>query len=189
MNNNVIREDVDELLRNAELRSELEPYFDESISRINVQHISLHHENEYLAAMLEWEMAPVLPIYRWFEPELRPPHSSRLDDKDISRILGDLIARLFEKDIVLDFTDHLSDRELYQVICQDILPSREKKIDKRRGALLWDCSYIGCITDPTAWLTYYASDEDRDDWEERYGLPLPEKELPKYPRSLPQDPF
>ena len=189
MNNNIIREDVDEMLRNAELRSELEPYFDESISSVNVQHISLHSENEYLAAMLEWEMAPVVPIYRWFEPELRPPHSSRLDDKDISKILGDIIASLYEKEIVLDFTDHLSDRELYQVICQDILPSREKKIDKRRGALHWDCSYIGGVSDPTAWLTYYAGDEDRDDWAERYGLPLPEKELPSYPRSMPQDPF
>ena len=189
MNDHIFREDVDEMLRNAELRSELEPYFDESISRVNVQHISLHSENEYLAAMLEWEMAPVLPIYRWFEPELRPPHQSKLDDRDISKILGDIISQLYEKAIVLDFADHLSDRELYQVICQEILPSREKKIDKRRGASHWDCSYIGGVSDPTVWLTYYASDEDREDWAERYGLPLPEKELPQYPRTMPQDPF
>ncbi|MCL2622309.1 MAG: hypothetical protein FWD31_01480 [Planctomycetaceae bacterium] len=189
MSNNNIREDVDEMLRNAELRSELEPFFDESISRVNVQHISLKNENEYLAAMLEWEVSPVLPIYRWFEPELRPPHPNRLDDHDISKILGDLISRLYEKDIVLDFTDHLSDRELYQLICQDILPSREKRIVMRRGALHWDCSYTGGVSDPTVWLTYYASDEDRDDWTERYGQPLPEKELPQYPRAMPQDPF
>ena len=189
MSNKIIREDVDEILRNAELRSELEPYFDESISRVNVQHISLCLENDYLAAMLEWERSPVLPIYRWFEPELRPPHPNRLDDKEISKILVDVIQQLYEKKIVLDFTDHLTDRELYRLICQDILPSREKKIDMRHGSLHWDCSYSGGISDPTIWLTYYACDEDREDWAERYGLPLPEKELPLYPRSMPQDPF
>ena len=189
MSNPDFRDDVEEMLRNAELRSELEPYFDESISRVNVRHFSLRHENDFLAAMLGWEIAPVMPIYRWFEPELRPPHSSRLDDKDLTKILYDLIHRLYEKQIVLDFTDHLSDRELYQLICQVILPSREKKLDERDGALHWDCSYIGGISDPTAWLTYYASDEDRDDWAERYRQPLPKKELPSYPRSMPQDPF
>ncbi len=189
MSNNTIPEDVDEILRNAELRSELEPYFDESISRVNVQHISLRHENEYLAAMLEWERAPVLPIYRWFEPELRPPHPSQLDDASLPKILDDLIERLYEKKIVLDFTDHLSDRELYQLICQDILPSREKKIDLRNGALHWDCSHTGGVNDPVLWLKYYASDEDRDDWAERYGQPLPKKELPHFPRFMPQDPF
>jgi len=189
MSSNIIREDVDEILRNAELRSELEPYFDESISRIDVQQISLQYENEYLAAMLEWERAPVLPVYRWFEPELRPPNSSRLTDTNLSKILEDLVESLFEKNIVLDFSDHLTDRELYDLICRNILPSREKKIDGRYGALHWDCSYVGGDSDPTTWLTYYASDEDREDWAERYGLPLPPKELPLYPRYLPQEPL
>ena len=189
MSKKTMRDDVDEILRNAELRSELEPYFDESISQLNIHQISLHRENEYLASMLEWERAPVLPIYRWFEPELRPPHSSRLGDKDVPKILDDLIESLYEKKIVLDFCDHLSDRELYELICQDILPSREKKIDMRKGALHWDCSYVGSISDPTVWLTYYASDEDREDWADRYELPLPAKELPLYPRYIPQDPF
>lgn len=189
MSKKTIRDDVDEILRNAELRSELEPYFDESISRLDVHQISLHRENEYLASMLEWERAPVLPIYRWFDPELRPPHPSRLGDKDVSKILDDLIERLYDKKIVLDFSDHLSDRELYELICQDILPSREKKIDLRKGALHWDCSYVGGVSDPTVWLTFYASDEDREDWADRYGLPLPAKELPLYPRYIPQDPF
>ena len=189
MNQDTIREEVDEILRNAELRSELEPYYDESISRVNVQHISLRHENEYLAAMLDWERAPILPIYRWFEPELRPPHPNQLDNDDLPKILKDLLEQLYEKKIVLDFTDHLSDRELYTLICRDILPAREKKVDVRKGALHWDCSHNCGVNDPTVWLTYYASDEEREDWADRYGLPLPEKEYPLNPRDMPQDPF
>ena len=64
-------DDVKELLLNAELRDELEPYYDEAISRVNVQSLPISVENEFLASMLAWERAPVLPIYRWFDPELR----------------------------------------------------------------------------------------------------------------------
>ena len=35
---------VELLLRNAELRDELERYFDESISRVNIQHLPLHDD-------------------------------------------------------------------------------------------------------------------------------------------------
>ena len=47
--------DVEELMRNAELRDELERYLDESISRVNVQQLPLAAENEFLASMLAWE--------------------------------------------------------------------------------------------------------------------------------------
>jgi len=102
-------EEVELLLRNAELRDELERYFDESISRVNVQHLTLAAENDFLASMLAWEQAPVIPIYRWFEPELRPPRPESLSNDDLPHILGALIQKLFQKRIVLDFTGHLAD--------------------------------------------------------------------------------
>jgi len=61
-------DEVTELLRNAELRDELEPYYDESISRVNVQSLPIRVENEFLASMLAWERAPILPIYRHPRP-------------------------------------------------------------------------------------------------------------------------
>ena len=109
-------DEVEELLRNAELRDELEPYYDESISRVNVQHLPLTVENEFLASMLAWERAPILPIYRWFDPELRPPRPDTLSEDDLHEILWNVIRKLFEKRIVLDFTDHLSDHNLYMMI-------------------------------------------------------------------------
>ena len=121
--------ELDELMRNAELRDELEPYYDESISRVSVQQLPLTVENEYLASMLAWEVAPVLPIFRWFDPELRPPRPDVLSDPDLHDILWDIVQKLFEKRIVLDFTEHLSDRQLYMLIYRHILPSREKKVD------------------------------------------------------------
>jgi hypothetical protein len=179
-------DEVEQLLRNAELRDELERYFDESISRVNVQHLSLAAENEFLACMLAWEQAPVLPIYRWFEPELRPPRPDSLNDDDLHQILWDLIGKLFARRIVLDFTDHLSDRDLYCLIFRDILPAREKKLDWPTNYLHFDCT--GPSSDPEIWLRYYATEEERLDWAETYRQPLPPAAPPPYPRKLPEEP-
>ena len=181
-------DEVEQLLRNAELRDELERYFDESISRVNVHQLTLDAENDFLASMLAWEQAPVLPIYRWFEPELRLPRPDLLSDANLHKILWDVIKKLFQKRLVLDFTDHLSDRELYCMIYRDILPAREKKLDGLcNNYLHWDCTGVAC--DPEIWLTYYASDEEREDWAETYRQPLPPKCDPPYPRNLPREPF
>ena len=175
--------EVEELLRNAELRNALEPFYDEAISRVNVQHLPLSVENEFLSAMLAWELAPVLPIYRWFEPELRPPRPGALADENLHEILWDVINKLHKKRIVLDFTDHLSDRDLYALIYRDILPSREKMIVSGRNYLHWDCT--GPNRDPEVWLRYYATEEDREYWAETYHLPLPKRIDPPHPRDLP----
>ncbi len=183
--NNPLNNDVDELLRNAELRNELEPFYDEAISRINVQHWPLSMENEFLAAMLAWEQAPVLPIYRWFEPELRPPRPDVLEDDDLHDILWEVIHKMHQKRIILDFTDHLSDRQLYCLIYRDILPAREKKIDSGRNYLHWDCT--GTSSDPETWLRFYATDEEREAWAKTYRQPLPDQAKPPHRRELPRE--
>ncbi|MGL6225205.1 MAG: hypothetical protein ACRC10_01105 [Thermoguttaceae bacterium] len=180
-------DEIDDLIRNAELWTELEPYYDEAISRVDVRHLSLKLENEFLASMLDWETAPIVPVYRWFEPEMRLPNPDPLNDEDLHSILNDTVLKLFEKKIILDFTDHLSDRELYRLICLDILPSREKKLDNRNNYIHWDCSHAG--GNPNIWLTYYASDEDRECWADVYRQPLPPKKVPVYHRDWPQDPL
>lgn len=177
--------EVDELIRNAELRSELEPYLDESVSRVLFQRLPLRFENEFLASMLAWEVAPVEPIYRWFEPELRLPTPDSLSDDKTSLVLVDVIQKLFEKKIILDFTDHLSDRELYTIIYRDILPSREKNLKHRNSFIHWDCSG----GDSEIWLRFYASDDEREHWSDFYDQALPPKELPCFHRDLPQHPF
>jgi hypothetical protein len=179
-------DEVEQLLRNAELRDELERYFDESISRVNIQYLTLAAENEFLASMLAWEQAPVLLIYRWFEPELRLPRPEVLSDADLHAILWDVIRKFFQKRLVLDFTDHLSDRELYCLIYRDILPAREKKLDHMSNYLHWDCT--GPNGDPDVWLRYYASEEEREEWAECYHQPLPERDPAPYPRKLPREP-
>jgi hypothetical protein len=174
--------EIEELVRNAELRTELEPYFDESIIRVHLKHRSLRHENEFLAGMLDWEISPAEPIARWFVPELSVPAPERLDDEQIVQTLEGIIERLFEKKLILDFTDHLSDRELYTLIYQGILPSREKNLRHRNGFVHWYCS----CGDDDIWLRFYASDDEREQYQDCTGECLPPKEVPPHFRELPQ---
>ena len=174
------------MLRNAELRDELERYFDESISRVNVQQWTLAAENEFLASMLAWEQAPILPIYRWFEPELRLPRPESLSDDDLHQILWRRDPQTLPKRIVLDFTDHLSDRELYRLIYRDILPAREKKLDYPNNYLHWDCTGAG--GDPRFGSATTPARRSGEEWAETYRQPLPPRTPPPYPRNLPREP-
>lgn len=177
--------EVDQLLLNARLRDELEPFLDESISQVGP--LPTPRENEYLASMLAWERAPMLPIAQWFNPPLVLPAPADLDDDRLRVLLRDVIHRLHQHRIVLDFTDHLSDRQLYCLIYRDILPTYEKKIDSSRHFLHWDCANMG--DDPELWLRHYASPEEREGWIEQTGQTPPPHEPPPYPRHLPHHPL
>jgi len=135
--------EVAHLLINACLRDALEPYFDEALERIESGVLSTPQENEYLASMLAWERAPSIPICEWFDPVLELPPPGTLGDAQLHELLWETIYKLHSKRIVLDFADHLTDRELYALICRDILPTHEKKIDLGTHFLHWDCADIG----------------------------------------------
>ncbi|MDX1965004.1 MAG: hypothetical protein SFX18_17795 [Pirellulales bacterium] len=182
-----VSQEIDHLLRNAELRNQLEPYLDDSISWINREQVPTPLENEFLESMLAWERAPIVPIAQWYSPPLELPPPEALDDATLHERLWQTIHQLFSKRIVLDFTDHLSDRELYCVIYRDILPSEEKKLDGHGSYLHWDCSDMGDSAE--TWLTYYASEEDRRRWAEEFGDELPPVAIPPHPRDLPHEPY
>lgn len=178
--------DVDALMRNAELRNALEPFLDDSISHINSEEVPTEVENEYLAGMLAWEKAPVLPIAEWFDPPLTLPAPDVLDEFQLHETLWEVVQKLYDKRVVLDFTDHLNDRQLYTLIYRDILPSPEKKVDLPSSYLHWDCA--GVSGDADVWLRYYASPEDREMWAAENDDELPASESPPFPRRMPREP-
>ena len=171
---------VDLMIANARLRDELEPYRDDSIEAQTTRRMPLHKENEYLESILAWERAPALPIAQWFEPELRLPAADSLSDQEVAETLDRVIAELYSKNIVLSFTDHLSNRELYQVIVRDILPSCEKKVDMPGKVLEWRC-----IEDDEIWLSYYADAVERRRYQEEFQTKLPPVRVTRFPRRLP----
>lgn len=179
-------EDIEHLLRNAHLRDALEPYLDESVSFVDTRLMPTPKENEFLESMLAWERAPILPISQWFTPELVLPAPDTLDEQQLHEKLWETIGKLYDQRVVLEFTEHLSDRELYCLIYRDILPSPEKKIDLPKNFLHWHC--LDDCDDEEIWLTYYASDIERQTWRHETGGALPAKRPTPYPRKMPRRP-
>ena len=175
---------VECLLRNAELRNALEPLRDESIESVDIGRMTTHSENDFLESMLEWERAPMLPVAEWFEPALAMPEPETLVDEELAERLAKTIHSLYTKNIVLEFTDHLTDRELYTLVARDILPTYEKKLDRRKTYLHWDCANTS--DDPHIWLTYYATDQEREVWADETGLDPPPMADPPHRRRLPK---
>jgi len=180
-------EEVDCLLRNGELRTAIEPYLDESIWEVDFRSLSTEAENRFLESMLAWELAPLSPVARWFVPQLALQPACTLDDCQLHERLWQTIDALYEKRIVLDYTDHLSDRELYSLIRRDILPAKIKQVDLPDNYVHWDCSAT-TDGDQAAWLAFYASDEEREEWRLEEGRDPPPKQVPAYPRALPVAP-
>jgi hypothetical protein len=172
-------DEVDLMLTNARLRDELEPYRDESIDP-SVSRMSLQDENDYLASILAWEKAPALPIASWFDPVLELPSPDLLSDEQLSQWLQTTIESLHSVRVILRYTDHLSDRELYKIIYRDILPCCEKKVELPGKFLEWRC-----IEDTETWLRYYADAIERRRFQEEYDVDLPPSEEPQYKRQLP----
>ena len=112
-----------------------------------------------------------------------------------------MIERLYEGRIVLDFTDHLSDHELYNLIRREILPTSVKRVDLPDNYFHWDCSVAGrrpeisardwypeAVAESLIWLTYYADNAERSEWEVEYCIDLPPAEIPPFPRAMPSAP-
>jgi hypothetical protein len=176
-------EEIEQLLRNAELWDEIEPFRDESLTVLDLDRLPTEVENDYLASMLDWERAPLLPIAEWFDPPLALPRLETLDEAELHELLWYAITRLFEKRIVLDNTDHLSDRQLYCVISRDILPALEKKMERRGDYLHWNCADED--GDMETWLRFYATPEEREYFAGEFSGPLPPAESPPHRRRMP----
>ena len=175
---------AEQLLENARLWNLLEPYEDDSLWFIRWMKPPVQVENAYLRDMLAWEQAPVLPVAQWFEPPLEIPPPGQLDDQELPKVLEEVIDKLFQKRIVLHFTEHLSDRELYEVIYRGILPAREKRLELPDVYYHWDCADLA--SHPQVWLRYYATERQRRRWSQEHHLPLPPREDPPFPRRLPR---
>lgn len=176
--------EIDLLMQNAQLRDEMEPFLDESVYLVDLDRMSVRNENEFLTSLLAWEKAPVLPISQWFEPELVMPHHQSFTETEVKHQLHQVIGRLYEKNILLVHTNHLSDRQLYCLIARDILPAQEKKVVLKNKSLKWQC--LDIVEDEESWLRFYASTEERHLWSLETGLPLPPREQIPFPRKLPQ---
>ncbi len=117
-------------------------------------------------------------------PPLEFPHLDGLTDDEVHDLLWRKIHELAERRIFLEQTDHLSDRELYEVLCSPEMKECSTGVIPPNGAVEFDILGGYSNEDIELYLKYYADEVDRafwtDDWPEDA---MPAHEDPPYSRD------
>jgi hypothetical protein len=118
------------------------------------------------------------------EAHVSAPPPDTISDSDITEVLWKVIHAMAELGAYLSSTDHLSDRELYVVLWNDIL-REEYPIVPEEFPLVSHMDVLGRWSneDLTTWLTYYADEKARQSASEGGRDPLPDHVDPPYPRA------
>jgi hypothetical protein len=115
----------------------------------------------------EWglDIRPI--IAKYVSP---PPNIDHLGAAELRGYLRALVDVLARHHLALVSTDHLSDRELYYHILQEVIP-RPIGIgpDPRGGMIYHEC----CPSDSEEFLMYYADDWMREAYAKEASKPLP----------------
>jgi hypothetical protein len=142
---------------------------------------------EWFAAFdryIEGEDPGNLPLVAMEASGWKAPDPQEVLDADLLRTLTDLVWALNDLGFVLSDTDHLSDRELYEVLFE--MANEPTYLCPEDTAMTIHFSPIGGCSeeDLQIGMRFYWDEEQREDWRKRFpedAMPL--AELPPYPRS------
>jgi hypothetical protein len=133
---------------------------------------------QFWESVVDFEAAPWTTLLRKLaECGRTPPPAALLTDSDLCQALEQLIGHLAEMRVFLENTNHLGDRELYELLTTDLLLEETKdiKLDEHSAChidLLGGCS----DEDIRLYLKYYADEEWRQEWVAHW----PEETLPPH---------
>jgi hypothetical protein len=129
---------------------------------------------ERLDSFLDGTEPGDIPLAVLRERGIEMPDDAALNDEEVHRRLGEVIVAMQAIGLVADFTDHLSDRELYRYLGEAL---REETILSDDPNSAWHLSPIGSGSeeDNEIYLRYYADEEERRRWAAD-GVTVPPKE-------------
>ena len=179
---------ADALLENVALRSEAENYIDESFSRLH--YANLEAENERLRESIDWESSPISSLRDCLDSSWRQLDVSAASEAEIAEATLDLLQRLQRLNQEIWRADHLSNRRLYKLLVERVLPDKQKRLKAPRVPTVWTFENFTedqelDETDVSVWLTYYATAEERRLWAQEHNAPPPQRQTPPYARRFP----
>ena len=118
-------------------------------------------------------------------PPLEFPDPGGLTDDELNGLLWRKIAELAERRVFLEQTDHLSDRELYSVLCSPEMKELSTQAVPENGIVGFDILGGYSEEDIELYLRYYADHPERERWQIEWpDHPIPEEETPPYQRDV-----
>ena len=112
-----------------------------------------------------------------------PKAIDELADDEVTRELTNLIWSLLDLQVYLEYTDHLSDRELYTLLWEYCEEPNICFAGIEGASTHW--SPIGDWGEESCqiWLRFYATEDEREKHADEYpDDDIPPRESPKYPR-------
>jgi hypothetical protein len=169
-----------------EMKDQLHKKGGDSMELFIKDSLPLDVKEKILESILSMEEAQEQPLSDYLEAAgVSLPQPDTLDDAKVHKKLWEVIQAMADLNQYLYHTDHLSDRQLYEVLLNEILPQTvyaDPEEDCGAGYIdiLGGCSEEDCLNR----LKYYADEEDRELWAGEYSEEeVPEHEDPPYDRD------
>jgi hypothetical protein len=146
-----------------------------------------HSYAEFERKMQLFENGPTTTIFEQLAAKgvaLPPPDA--IADSDIKTRLWEVLAALHDARVELDYTDHLSDRELYATLWNHILPNEVPAINElgyTEHFQMLLCT--GEEPQTSLYLRYFADEKERGRWQQdNPEYVMPPQEDPPYNRDV-----
>jgi hypothetical protein len=113
------------------------------------------------------------------------PEPHELDDEQLVQKVWEVIEALARLRVFLSQTDHLNDRELYELLWRDVLRQEIPDVPLwRTEASHVDLLGSGDERETRLYLKYYADEREREDWQRDFpDYDMPAHEEPPYDRD------
>jgi hypothetical protein len=155
--------------------------------------ISPDARERFWRSLVDWETAPMTTNFQQLaELGLAMKEPEAIGDEELPARLWEVINGLARIRVFLMSTDHLSDRELYARLWHRVLRDEIPLVPDDPGVWHVDLVGTGSVEDIHEYLKYYADEEFRGRWLERFpDEKLPAHEDPRYDRDrlLPEPPY
>jgi hypothetical protein len=140
------------------------------------------HYKEYERKMKLFEDGPTTTYFEQLTAKgMALPDPGSITDSQLTIKLREVIAGLVDNRVYLQQTDHLSDRELYVQLWNEVLREETPAIDE-----IGFSTHMNLAThEPDVYAKYYADERQRERWKKEYpGEPMPAHEDPLYHRDV-----
>lgn len=151
--------------------------------------VSLDDQERFWQQVLDFEQGTVVTVGELLARDgFCPPSPETLNDLELREELEALIQELADHQVYLQYTDHLSDRDLYSLLYHRVLSNDTHTVSAAGG---WnteiDMSVIGLTDDDDGsinYLRYYADARVRNQWALDFpNDPMPPHVDPPYDRD------
>jgi len=148
--------------------------------------MTLQRESELWEHLIAYETAPMTTNFRQLlDASVALPQPHELDDEQLVQKVWEVIEALARLRVFLSQTDHLNDRELYELLWRDVLRQEIPDVPLwRTEASHIDLLGSGDERETRLYLKYYADEREREDWQRDFpDYDMPAHEEPPYDRD------